>query len=146
MKVVMHVDDDPVVLDSMRTLLGAYRVRVVSVADGEAALRAVHFEGVRPDLLIVDFHLGAGTNGTDVAESILRLVRYPLPLVLLTGDAPNAYVPWTTKAPVWLMPKPFDARLLAAAIGPLTDLSRALRPLTALAETTDGGVNLVTPP
>ena len=130
-KVILHVDDDPVVLDSVRALLLAYELAVVSVTNGEAALRAIQVEGVRPDLLIVDFHLGAGMNGTDVAECISRLVRYPLPIVLLTGDAPNAYVPWTTKAPVWLLPKPLDARLLVAAIGPLTDFTRAVRPLMA---------------
>jgi CheY-like chemotaxis protein len=129
-KVIMHVEDDPVVLNSVRTLLLAYQFAVVSVADGEAAVRAVQLEGVRPDLLIVDFHLGTGMNGTDVAECILSLVHYPLPIVLLTGDAPNAYGPWTTKAPVWLLPKPLDARLLVAAIGPLTDFTRAVRSLT----------------
>lgn len=126
----MHVEDDPVVLDSVRTLLRAYQLEVVSVTNGEEAERAIELEGVRPDVLIVDFHLGDGMNGTDVAERILRLVKYALPIILLTGDAPNAYVPWTTKAPVWLLPKPLDARLLAAAIGPLTDFARAVRPLT----------------
>jgi len=129
-KIIMHVEDDPVVLDSVRTLLLAHQLAVVSVPDGEAAVRAVQLEGVRPDLLIVDFHLGPGMNGTDVAECIMRLVQYPLPIVLLTGDAPNAYIPWTTKAPVWLLPKPVDPRLLVAAIGPLTDFARAVRPLT----------------
>jgi CheY-like chemotaxis protein len=130
----MHVEDDPVVRDSVRTLLRAYQFAVVSVADGEAAVRAVQLEGVRPDLLIVDFHLGAGMNGTDAAECISGLVQYPLPIVLLTGDAPNAYVPWTTKAPVWLLPKPLDAHLLVTAIGPLTDFTRAVRALTIATE------------
>ncbi len=125
----MHVEDDPVVLDSVRTLLRACQLEVISVSDGEAAVHAVEVGGVRPDLLIVDFHLGTGMNGTDVAERIVGLVHYALPIVLLTGDAPNAYVPWTTKAPVWLLPKPLDARLLVAAIGPLTDFTRALRAL-----------------
>ncbi len=128
-KIVLHVEDDPVVLDSMRMMLMAHDYDVISVADGEAALRAVEFDGVTPDLLIVDFHLGHGMNGTDVAERITRALKYPMPVVLLTGDAANAYVPWITKAPVWLLPKPVDARLFAAAVGPLTDFTRVVRPL-----------------
>jgi CheY-like chemotaxis protein len=126
-KVVMHIEDDPAVRDSIRTLLQADGYEVISVPDGETALLQVQACGVRPDLLIVDFHLGRGMNGTEVAEQITRLLRYPLPIILLTGDAPNAYVPWITRAPVWLLPKPADARLLAAAIGPLTDFARAVR-------------------
>jgi CheY-like chemotaxis protein len=83
----------PVVLDSIRTLLKAYGNHVISVVDGDAALQAIRIDGAAPDLLIVDFHLARGVTGIDVAERIAGLLRYPLPIILLTADPQSIHIP-----------------------------------------------------
>lgn len=123
---VMHVEDDPVVLAAMRTLLAAEGHEVLSFSEGTTALRAVE-NGAEPELLILDYHLAGEETGTDVAESITQRLRYPVPLILLTGDPANCEVPWLTRAPVWLLPKPPDVHLLTAGIGPLVQFTRAAR-------------------
>jgi two-component system, sensor histidine kinase len=130
-RVVMHVEDDAEVRAAVRLLLVGEGYEVLSFADGASAVTAIESRGATPDLLISDYHLGSGMNGTDVAERVARLLRYPLPVILLTADPANAEVPWLTRAPVWLLPKPPDAGLLLAGIGPLTDLSRRARNMTS---------------
>lgn len=123
---VMHVEDDPVVLAAMRTLLTAEGYEVLSFAQPKAAEEAIE-SGARPELLIADYHLGDEESGTELAERIATRLDYPLPIILLTGDPANCEVPWLTRAPVWLLPKPPDMRILVAGIGPLTQFTRATR-------------------
>lgn len=127
--VVLHVEDDTVVRAAMRTLLVAEGYDVLSFSDGTAALRAIE-AGAQPDLLIVDYHLAREESGTEVAEDITRHLTYPVPVILLTADPVNCEVPWLTRAPVWLLPKPPDIRLLTAGVTALAGFTRAARLLT----------------
>lgn len=126
-RLVMHVEDDPVVLAAMRMLLGAEGYDVLSASDAPAALQAIETGKAAPDLLVVDYHLGRDMSGTEVAERIATLLGYPIPVILLTADPANAEVPWLTRAPVWLLPKPPDMRLLVTGIASLTQFSRDAR-------------------
>ena len=60
----------------------------------------------RLDVLIVDYNLGRGMTGTEVAEEFARLLGHAVPTVMLTGDPANAEVPWLADAPVWVARKP----------------------------------------
>ena len=44
-------------------------------------------------MLIVDYNLGDGMTGTEVAEEFARLLGHAVPTVILTGDPANAEVP-----------------------------------------------------
>ena len=73
---------------------------------GESALAQVETLRGRLDVLIVDYNLGRGMTGTEVAEEFARLLGHAVPTVMLTGDPANAEVPWLAEAPVWVARKP----------------------------------------
>ena len=95
-------------------------------ASGEQALsQADHLRG-KLDVLIVDYHLGNGLTGTEVAEEFARLLGHAVPTVILTGDPANAEVPWLADAPIWLARKPLHPETLLAALPPLVAFRRAV--------------------
>jgi CheY-like chemotaxis protein len=124
---VLHIEDDAAVRSAVRLLLTGEGYPCHSAASGREALQLVRDAGVRPDVLIADFHLDEEMDGAEAAEALIGSLGYPLPVIILTADPTNAEGPWTTQAPVWLLRKPLDPALLLAAMPPLVHLARALR-------------------
>jgi CheY-like chemotaxis protein len=124
---VLHIEDDAAVRSAVRLLMSGEGYPCHSVASGREALQLVRDAGVRPDVLIADFHLDEDMDGAEAAEALIGALGYPLPVIILTADPTNAEAPWTTQAPVWLVRKPMDPALLLAAMPPLVQLARALR-------------------
>ena len=115
---------------AMALLLSGEGYSIINAASGPEALRLVT-DGLRPDLLIVDFNLGHAMNGAEAAEELRRALGYALPVIMLTGDPASAELPWITDAPVWLARKPLNPELFLAALPGLVQLSRATRALKA---------------
>jgi DNA-binding response OmpR family regulator len=129
--VILHVEDDPGVRDSMAVLLRLAGFRPYAAENSESALSAAEALRDELDVLIVDYHLDSKMNGTEVAEAIARRLRRSLPTIILTGDPANAEVPLLTHAPVWVVGKPLDSEILIAALPALVKFHRAVRHLTS---------------
>jgi FixJ family two-component response regulator len=123
--VVLHVEDDAAVANSVRLLLKTcgYQTRTFSnAADAEGS---VSDAGLRPDVLIVDYQLGEDETGTDVAERIAETLGYSVPTIVLTGNLSNAEVPWMPGAPILMAPKPMDGAQLIETVQSFSALHRA---------------------
>ena len=125
---ILHVEDDESVRTSISNVLRVSGYGIVSAANGIEALELVR-EGLSPDVLMVDFHLGSQTNGADVAEQIRSTLGYALPIIILTGDVTNTRFPHIVEALVWITSKPLNLQLLLAALPNLVQLSRTTRML-----------------
>jgi CheY-like chemotaxis protein len=123
---ILHVDDDDAMRRSTAILLRSAGFETREAAYGEQALAQVESLRGRLDVLIVDYHLGFGMTGTEVAEEFARLLGHAVPTVILTGDPANAEVPWLADAPVWLARKPLLPDTLLAALPPLVAFRRAV--------------------
>jgi CheY-like chemotaxis protein len=123
---ILHVEDDDAMRRSMGMLLRGAGFDTREAATGECALSNVEALRGKLDVLIVDYHLGNGMTGTEVAEEFARLLGHAVPTVILTGDPANAEVPWLADAPVWLARKPLMPETLLAALPPLVDFRRAV--------------------
>jgi len=123
---ILHVDDEQIVLDSLASLLGVNGYEAHRACNGHQALQIVR-EGLHPDVMILDFNLGDDMNGAEVAEQIRGILGYTPPIVMLTGDLSNAEFPCITDAPVWLVHKPINPRQLLAALPGLVQVARATR-------------------
>jgi CheY-like chemotaxis protein len=128
---VLHVDDDEGMRRSTALLLRVAGFETREAASGEQALAQIETLRGKLDVLIVDYHLGDGLTGTEVAEEIARLLGHAVPTVILTGDPANAEVPWLADAPVWLARKPLSPETLLAALPALVDFRRAVSAATA---------------
>jgi two-component system, chemotaxis family, CheB/CheR fusion protein len=123
---ILHVDDDEAVRRSTAMLLRleGFEIREAPCA-GQALAQAESLRG-RLDVLIVDYYLGEGMTGTEVAEKFARLLGHAVPTIILTGDPANAEVPWLADAPVWMARKPLNPATLLAALPPLVEFRRAI--------------------
>jgi CheY-like chemotaxis protein len=123
---VLHVDDDPDMRRSTAMLLRSAGFETREAGSGEQALAQAEALRGRLDVLIVDYHLGGGLTGTEVAEDFAKLLGHAVPTVILTGDPANAEVPWLTDAPVWVARKPLLPETLLAALPALVSFRRAV--------------------
>jgi DNA-binding response OmpR family regulator len=124
--VILHVEDDEPLRRSTAMLLRLAGFETREAAFATQALSQVDSLRGRLDVLIVDYHLGDGMTGTEVAEEFARLLGHAVPTIILTGDPANAEVPWLSEAPVWLARKPLDPDILLAALPPLVAFQRAI--------------------
>ena len=123
---ILHVDDDDALRRSTALLLRSAGFETREATCGEEALAQVEALRGRLDVLIVDYDLGAGLTGTEVAEDFARLLGHAVPTIMLTGDPANAEVPWLADAPVWVARKPMQAETLLAGLQPLVAFRRAV--------------------
>lgn len=121
---VLFVEDDRPVADSTALLLKSAGYRVVTAEDGDVALAWMHDSDLRPDVLLVDFNLPGTMDGTEVAEAVCREMGYCVPTIILSGNLPNAEVPWMPGVPVLPMAKPVDPDLLCKAVQTFIDFGR----------------------
>jgi CheY-like chemotaxis protein len=135
---ILHVDDEHAVRESLSMLLGSDGYNVLSAASGLEALQLTA-RGNRPDVLIVDFNIDHEMNGTELVRQYQRSVGYAPPIIMLTADPVSADPPRMTNAPIWMARKPLDPRLLLAALPSLVQWSRATRELL------DGSARVVPP-
>lgn len=127
---ILHVDDDDALRRSLSLLLRSAGFDTREASHGEQALAQIESLRDRLDVLIVDYHLGRGMNGTELAEDVARLLGHAVPTVILTGDPANAEMPWLTNAPVWVARKPLRPDTLLAALPPLVAFRRAIAAAT----------------
>jgi CheY-like chemotaxis protein len=128
---ILHVDDDADVRRSTGMLLRSAGFETREAGSGEQALAQAEALRGRLDVLIVDYQLGHGITGTEVAEDFARLLGHAVPTVILTGDPANAEVPWLTDAPVWVARKPLLPDTLLAALPALVSFRRAVAAVDA---------------
>ena len=112
---VLLVEDDPGVRDATRMLLSVEGYRVRAVASGEEALRNAHEEGA-PDLLITDYHLGAGELGTEVIATLRDKLRAEVRAVLMTGDTSDVVKQMPNDPRLRIASKPIDAEQLLSVL------------------------------
>jgi CheY-like chemotaxis protein len=85
-KSVVVIDDDALVLDSMRGVLRGWGCRVVTATSEDTALAALWEAERAPDIIISDYRLSDGNTGFDVIERIRRAFGASIPAFLISGD------------------------------------------------------------
>lgn len=87
-KTVLLVEDDGPLREILKITLESPPIRVVEVATGGAALRAIAFQP--PDLVVLDWVL-PGISGIEVAEAIRAAPEFRhLPIIMLTARCDQA--------------------------------------------------------
>jgi signal transduction histidine kinase/CheY-like chemotaxis protein len=85
-KLVVVIDDDPLVRDGMGGLLRNWGCRVVTAASPDAILAALARQDV-PDLIISDYRLADGHSGIKAIDDLRASFGTPIPAFLVSGDA-----------------------------------------------------------
>jgi signal transduction histidine kinase len=118
-KLVLVLDDDPLVRDGMRGLLQSWGYRVATMDSESAALTAVLEQGCRPDLIISDYRLEHGKTGFEAIERLHRACGAPIPAFLVSGDTAPERLREATASGYHLLHKPVSPMTLRAMVSRL---------------------------
>jgi CheY-like chemotaxis protein len=113
-KLVVVIDDDPMILDGMGGLLRSWGYQVVTAATEDAALASLAEQGRRPDLIVCDYRLAGGRNGVQAVEHLRDAFEIPA-LIITSGVAP-AHPQERRSSRYELMHKPVDPTALQATL------------------------------
>jgi len=83
---VLVVEDEAPVRDGMERLLRTWKCEAVVVGDASAALQALA-DGMRPDMLIVDYRLANGGSGLQAIARIREAAGRDIPALIVSGES-----------------------------------------------------------
>ena len=113
---VILVEDDPLVLLSMRTLLEAWDAQVHTAPDAASAVAAVN-AGFVPDLMLADWRLSGGFDGGEAVRMVrLAAGTGPVPAAIITGTSGDAASKAAAATGMGFLRKPISAAALARLI------------------------------
>jgi CheY-like chemotaxis protein len=115
-KVVLIIDDSPIVLEGTSGLLSKWEYSVITAASDEAALIKLAERQQRPDLIISDYHLANGKTGIEAIERIVTAFGMSIPTILISGDTAPERMRDAQERGYTLLHKPVDPMRLRAVM------------------------------
>jgi signal transduction histidine kinase/ActR/RegA family two-component response regulator len=113
-KLVLVIDDDPLVLDGMSGIFRKWGCRVVTADSDSKALKAATAQDDVPDLIISDYHLANGRTGIATIEWLRGELSAQIPAFLISGDTDPATMHEAKVKGFHLLHKPVDPMALRA--------------------------------
>ncbi|MET0658801.1 MAG: response regulator, partial [Steroidobacteraceae bacterium] len=112
---ILVIEDDDAVREALLLALEMEDFDPVAAATAEQALQVIQESNIRPDLVVSDYHLGAGMTGVEVVTQLRQVSGAALPAVFLSGDTSSAMRSVREFPRSELLRKPVDLRQLANA-------------------------------
>ena len=113
---ILVIDDEQDILDSLKTLLEVYGYHVISALSVRQALQILLTHPKRPDLIIADYRLSGGENGSDAINEVGKACGKKIPGILLTGDTDPERISCANQSGFSLLHKPIDTGALITTI------------------------------
>jgi CheY-like chemotaxis protein len=85
-KLVVVIDDDPLVLAGMGGILRSWGCKVVTANSEAAAVFGIAAQQQRPDLIIADYRLANGRTGIEAIKRLREGLSPAVPAFLISGD------------------------------------------------------------
>lgn len=86
-KLIMTIDDDAMIRESMGMLMKKWGCEVLSCWDLPSANDALQQASRLPDAIVSDFSLQGERNGIEVLDMLMKQAGEKIPALLLTGDS-----------------------------------------------------------
>ena len=116
-KLIVVIDDESAIVDSMKVLLSGWGAEVLGSATGGDVVAGVCAAGTLPALLIVDHQLGTGENGIELAQRIRQELDPEIPAILVTGSITPELAEHARAAGLEFLLKPVTAAALRERVG-----------------------------
>jgi signal transduction histidine kinase/ActR/RegA family two-component response regulator len=113
-KLVLVIDDDPLVLEGMSGIFRKWGCRVITADSDSKALKAAIEQDDLPDLIISDYHLADGRTGIETIEWLRGELSAPIPAFLISGDTDPATLHEAKVKGFHLLHKPVNPMALRA--------------------------------
>jgi signal transduction histidine kinase len=118
-QLIVVIDDDPLALDGMDSLLRTWGYDVVAAASDCAALAALDPSGRTPDLVIADYRLAKGRTGIEAIEALRSSLGVSVRAFLISGDTSPDRLRQVRALGYHLMHKPVSPMALRATLAQL---------------------------
>lgn len=107
-KIILLVDDDEVVLDSISRLFLSWGCQVLTADTYSDGLKMITQEEIIPELLVVDYRLPNHQTGVQLVKHIRKLANESIPAIVLTGDTGEESLAEINQSGLTFMHKPAD--------------------------------------
>jgi signal transduction histidine kinase/CheY-like chemotaxis protein len=118
-KLVLVIDDDPLVLEGMRGILETWGCDVTLARSGMEALARLAGIDRTPDVVISDYRLADGKSGMEAIEAVRRAVGSAVPAFLISGDTAPERLRDAAASNYLLLHKPVSPMALRAVLNRL---------------------------
>jgi signal transduction histidine kinase/ActR/RegA family two-component response regulator len=116
---ILLVDDEADVRNSMLALLGKWRCEVVVAESCTEMLEKLVTIQRMPDLIVADYRLQGGENGIDVVARLREEFNAQVPALLITGDTGMEQLREAEESGLHVLHKPLNPSRLRALIANL---------------------------
>jgi len=116
---ILLVDDEPDVRDSMLALFGKWRCEVVAAESCAGMLEKLVSIRRMPDLIVSDYRLKGEENGIDVVARLREEFNAQVPALLITGDTGIEQLREAEESGLHVLHKPLNPSRLRALIANL---------------------------
>lgn len=119
-RTIMVIDDDPVQVDALSSLLAGWGCKVMA-ANNVVGARLALDGGNVPDAILADYRLRLGETGVEAVSVVRRAAGAYIPGIIVTGDTEPARLTKAASSGMAMLAKPVDAdELLSALAGVLS--------------------------
>lgn len=116
---ILVIDDEPDVRESMLALLGKWRCEVIAAESCTEMLKKLVSVQRMPDLIVSDYRLQGEENGIDVVARLREEFNAQVPALLITGDTGMEQLRDVEESGLHVLHKPLNPSRLRALIGNL---------------------------
>ncbi len=116
---IVCVDNDPMILEGMLQLLSTMGAQARG-ASNRAELLGLFNEGVRPDIVLADYHLDEGDTGLNAVLEARQRSGWDLPCIIISADDSDVIKDRAKAVGFRFLSKPVNAARLRALILALT--------------------------
>jgi signal transduction histidine kinase/CheY-like chemotaxis protein len=127
-KLVLVIDNDPLVLEGMSGILRSWGCRVITALTESQALDALAKQDGAPDLIISDYHLSDGRTGLQAIERLRGALSAQIPAFLISGDTAPEALREAKAHGCHLLHKPVDPMALRAMFSQAIKRPQARKP------------------
>ena len=113
---IVCIENDPAILDGMKTLLSGWDAQVIAALDLAGAIDAIAAADGPITGLLVDYHLDRG-NGVAAIRDIRRRFGKQIPAILITADRSPAVRAAAANEGIVVLNKPLKPAALRALLG-----------------------------
>ena len=112
---VLCIDNEPEILNGMRTLLGGWGCDVQTAHDGATAQELMRERSSKPDVLLADYHLDT-ENGLDLIVKLRWKFGRDIPAILITADRSRSLSETALSKGIVVINKPVKPAALRALL------------------------------
>jgi signal transduction histidine kinase len=116
---ILVVDDEPDVRDSMLALLGKWRCEVIAAESCSQMLEKLITVQRIPDLIVADYRLRGAESGIEVVARLREEFNAQVPALLITGDTGMEQLREAEESGLHVLHKPLNPSRLRALIATL---------------------------